>query len=73
MPESTRCARPLALRRSIGQTNQTTSTLNNMNEPKLDDFTRGYTAAADAAAGRASERKWQADMIRKIVKCPFTN
>ena len=36
---------------------------------------RAAAAAAYAAAdaGRASERGWQADAIRRIVRCPFTN
>ena len=28
-------------------------------------------ASADASAEAAAERKWQADAIRKIMKCPF--
>ena len=30
-------------------------------------------AAAAAADARKTERKWQADKIRELVKCPFTN
>ena len=30
-------------------------------------------AAADSADARTSERKWQADKIRELIPCPFSN
>jgi hypothetical protein len=54
--------------------------INWVKDPSGEKQKAAAAAAADAAyassayaAAYAAERKWQADMIRELVKCPFNN